>query len=179
MTSYQPLKTFKLPTFEELPNIGLFSQQVVDYINHTLEPILFEGEALTATMIQNYVKLELIPAAHKRKYYARHIAYLISLTLLKQVIPTKNFQLGVSSMIERLSQTERQAYDNFVKVLSAHINHLGSAIESGMSADHYHFSAYDTAKELLALHLVSQAYVNILIAEKILNHDGLLKEILS
>lgn len=82
-------------------------------------------------------------------------------------------------MIERLSQTERQAYDNFVKVLSVHINHLGSAIESGMSADHYHFSAYDTAKELLALHLVSQAYVNILIAEKILNHDGLLKEILS
>lgn len=176
MTSYHSLKAFKLPTFEELPNIGLFSQQVVDYINHLLEPILFEEAELTATMIQNYVKLELVPAAHKRKYYARHIAYLISLTLLKQVIPTKHFQLGVTSMIDQLSQTERQAYDNFVRVLSEHINRLGQGIESGKSMNHYQFKAYETTKELFALHLVSQAYVNILIVEKILNHDDLLKE---
>ena len=44
---------FKLPTFEEIPDVGLYLEQTATFINKYLEPLL--GSELTPSMIRNYL----------------------------------------------------------------------------------------------------------------------------
>ena len=54
----ESVRHFRLPRYEEIPNVGLYLEQVTKYISEYLDPIQ-EG-ALTASMISNYVKKHLI-----------------------------------------------------------------------------------------------------------------------
>ena len=49
-----------------------------------------EERLITSTMINNYVKMKIIPAPVKKKYHKRHLAYMIIVCILKQTlsIPT-------------------------------------------------------------------------------------------
>ena len=60
----ESVRHFRLPRYEEIPNVGLYLEQVTKYISEYLDPIQ-EG-ALTASMISNYVKKHLIDTAQKR-----------------------------------------------------------------------------------------------------------------
>jgi len=83
---------FHIPRWEELPNINLFLEQVVTLINNSLTPYIFvssdnndENELLTKTMINNYVKHELIEAPVKKQYSKSQVAKLFAICVLKQV----------------------------------------------------------------------------------------------
>ena len=64
---------FYIPRWSELPNIDLYLDQVVNLINSTLSPYIFLNndekkenvQVLTKTMINNYVKNNLIEAPEK------------------------------------------------------------------------------------------------------------------
>ena len=68
------LNEFHIPRWNELPNVALYLDQVVTLINSCLSPILSynidkkENPILTKTMINNYVKNNLIEAPDKKKY---------------------------------------------------------------------------------------------------------------
>ena len=83
---------FHIPRWEELPNIDLFLEQVVTLINNHLAPYIFissdakeENELLTKTMINNYVKHEIIEAPIKKQYSKSQVAKLFAICVLKQV----------------------------------------------------------------------------------------------
>ena len=66
-----------IPRWNELPNVDLYLDQVVTFINSSLEAFLpcnggndekKENQILTKTMINNYVKNHLIDAPVKKKY---------------------------------------------------------------------------------------------------------------
>lgn len=83
---------FHIPRWEELPNIDLFLEQVVTLINNHLEPYIYissdakeENELLTKTMINNYVKHEIIEAPVKKQYSKSQVAKLFAICVLKQV----------------------------------------------------------------------------------------------
>ena len=55
---------FHLPRYAQIPDIGLYLEQVVRYVNAYLAPL---GEPeLSPSMVSNYVKQRLIPAPQKR-----------------------------------------------------------------------------------------------------------------
>ena len=54
----ESFRNFRLPRYEEIPNVGLYLEQTTKYIAEYLNPVQ-EG-ALTASMISNYVKKHLI-----------------------------------------------------------------------------------------------------------------------
>ena len=54
----ETIKDFSLPTFEEIPTVGLYLEQTSNFINSYLEELL--GTKLTPSMISNYVKKNLI-----------------------------------------------------------------------------------------------------------------------
>ena len=82
------LQDFHLPRWEELPNFDLYLDQVITLIEGYLQHLFDEENdtILTSAMINNYVKLKLIPKAEKKRYNRVHIAYLIAITILKQVL---------------------------------------------------------------------------------------------
>lgn len=94
----QQLLSFHCPRWEEMPDVELYADQVVNYIEKHLSPLDVEGEGhlLTASMINNYVKMKLIPAPVKKRYGVRQLARLIVICSLK-----RDFSIGeLSTMME-------------------------------------------------------------------------------
>lgn len=91
------LKTCHLPRWEELPDFDLYMDQVISLIERYLN-ILDDGKEriITSAMINNYVKLKLIPKPVKKKYNKEHIAFLIAITLLKQILTISEVRDGIA-----------------------------------------------------------------------------------
>lgn len=77
------LQHFRLPAWKDLPNLGLYMDQVIILLTDYLDFIQTDTP-ITPTTINNYVRLRVMPAPEKRKYYRVHIAYLIMIFTLKQ-----------------------------------------------------------------------------------------------
>lgn len=100
---------FRCPRFQELPDIGLYLEQVLTLVNGALAPI--QSEPLTGAMISNYVKNKAIPAPVKKKYYREHLVYLIVTCLMKQVFTVQ--QIARFFEIQRETYPLQKAYDYF------------------------------------------------------------------
>ena len=91
------LAKYRLPAWEEIPDIGLYMEQVVIVLKQYLDylpPELKDEQFITASTINNYVRTKVMPMPVKKKYYRPHLAYLIMICSLKQ---------GLSiSLIQRL-----------------------------------------------------------------------------
>lgn len=95
---------YRCPRFEQLPNIPLYSDQVVDALKQYTEPFFSGGSepVITATMINNYVKQRLITPPVKKRYDREQLARLYCICLLKQVFSI--------SEIRRLLDVQMQSY---------------------------------------------------------------------
>lgn len=85
----------ELPTWESIPDFGLYMEQVVTFIKSSLKYIensVSDESVITASAINNYVRKQFMPQPIKKKYYRRHIAYLIILCALKQSLPISEIQ---------------------------------------------------------------------------------------
>ena len=78
------LRTFRLPRYEEIPDVGLFLEQTAKYISESLTPL--DDCSLTPSMISNYVKKDLIDNPVKKQYNREQIAYLIFIAIAKNVM---------------------------------------------------------------------------------------------
>lgn len=81
------LERCRLPDWEEIPDFGLYMDQVVQLLRQYLRylpPELEQPQAITSAAINNYVRTKLMPEPRKKKYYRIHIAYLLMICTLKQ-----------------------------------------------------------------------------------------------
>ena len=103
------VRNFRLPRYREIPDVGLYLDQVVKYIGQYLNPV---GEAaVTASMISNYVKKGLVDNPVKKQYSEDQLAHIITIALLKQVTPLENIRELYRLQEERYSV--EVAYDYF------------------------------------------------------------------
>ena len=89
------LNHYKLPAWKEIPDIGLYMDQVIALLGQYLDFIPIEDakdKPVTPTTINNYVRLRIMPAPVKRKYFRVHIAYLIMILTMKQSISISDVQ---------------------------------------------------------------------------------------
>ena len=81
---------FKLPSWEELPALELYMDQVIILLNQYLVRDI--TTPITQSMINNYVKLKAIPAPVKKRYNKVHLTYLIIFCTLKQTLSIATIQ---------------------------------------------------------------------------------------
>ena len=64
------IRSSKLPTYDGLPNVPLYRDQVISYITLILKPLdrCSSSEWLTPSMINNYVKMHLVSPPVKKQY---------------------------------------------------------------------------------------------------------------
>ena len=105
----EDISGFRLPRYEQIPDVGLYLEQTVRYVNSFLAPL---GEVeLTASMASNYVKHKLLPAPRKKLYSAEQLARLMFIAAVKPVVPLDGLRLMFSIQAENYEiQT---AYDYF------------------------------------------------------------------
>lgn len=83
----------KLPSWEDLPDIELYMDQAVLLLNRYLFPNTDSREkGITPTMINNYVKMKVVPAPVNKRYSRKHLAYLIIICMLKQSMNIADLQ---------------------------------------------------------------------------------------
>lgn len=81
------LDNYRLPAWEEIPDLGLYMEQVIALLRQYLDylpPELKEEQFITSAAINNYVRTKLMPEPAKKRYYRVHIAYLLLICTLKQ-----------------------------------------------------------------------------------------------
>ena len=105
------VKDFRLPRYHEIPNVGLYLEQTTKYVNQCIRPLGFE--AVTGSMVRNYVKQGLIANPVKKQYFADQIAHLIALALLKQVTPLEHINDLFLILNQGGTYTVPVAYDYF------------------------------------------------------------------
>ena len=79
---------FQLPAYQEIPNVGLYLEQTLKYINDTFSA--FRSVELTKSMISNYVKLGYLRRPVKKQYDREQIAALLFIAVSKQVLSMDN-----------------------------------------------------------------------------------------
>ena len=98
------VKDFRLPRYNEIPNVGLYLEQTSKYISDCLAPV--QETAITSSMISNYVKKGLISNPIRKLYYRDQIAHLMFIMMAKSVVSLDNLNLFIR-LQERTYPTER------------------------------------------------------------------------
>lgn len=110
------LNNYSLPQWEDIPDIGLYMEQVLMLLKKYLDylpPELKEEQFLTAATINNYVRNRFMPGPRKKRYYRVHIAYLIMICTLKQSLSIATLQKMIPVGI---SENEvREIYSDYVQ----------------------------------------------------------------
>ena len=103
---------YRCPRWEELPDLGLYMDQVLIVVEGALRPLFpHDPVGLTSTMVNNYVKQQVLTPSEKKKYRREHLATLITITVLKRVLSVAEIKF----VLERLAQTGEAegGYDMF------------------------------------------------------------------
>lgn len=108
------MEQFNLPNWEDLPQLDLYMDQVIILLKQYLAPLQHgdEDKAVTASIINNYVRMKVVSAPVKKKYSRIHLASLIMICTLKQ-------SLSISCIQKMLPQDQnedemRRIYNSFV-----------------------------------------------------------------
>ena len=106
------LRNFRLPDWEDFPDLELYMDQLLVLLNRYLS--YQSGEkSVTASMINNYVKLRLMPPPVKKKYSRSHLAYLVVICTLKDTLGMAVIQQMFPP--DMTGELLRKRYDAFVK----------------------------------------------------------------
>ena len=112
------LQVFKTPSYDKLPEIDLYMDQVLTYIKKNLPPFKeTDKDILTASMINNYVKDSVIKNPVDKKYDKEAIASLIMVANLKRVLPIQDIKsiLSNPSEIEKLYAVYQYNLDSVIQ----------------------------------------------------------------
>ena len=105
----ESLRDFRLPRYNEIPNVGLYLEQTVKYINESLSPLT--EEAITSSMVSNYVKRDLVANPHKKQYSREQVAYLIFIAVVKNVLSMDEIRLIIT--LQKRTYSAERAYNYF------------------------------------------------------------------
>ena len=100
---------FRLPRYREIPDVGLYLDQTVKYVNRYLAPL--GCIEITSSMVSNYVKKGYISSPVRKQYDANQIAYLFFISVAKSVLTMEN--IGRLFDMQKRTYTASIAYDFF------------------------------------------------------------------
>ena len=153
---------FHIPRWEELPNIDLYMDQVVSFIEENLIGLVpskddKEERVVTKTMINNYVKHGILTSPVNKKYNKTHLARLIVICILKQVYSIND----INSLITLALETSgiEISYNKFCMLVE-------KAIDSTFKKEEFVYPNEELTDERYLLKTVVQTFVNKLYVQK-------------
>lgn len=104
------LKELKLPRYKDLPDFGIYSEQLVEIVNKALEAMFDKDNKLTKSMVNNYVKHKIMPSPIKKRYFRNHIVYCIVITVFKNNLSIAEIDGGILYELKKSSIEESYNY---------------------------------------------------------------------
>ena len=100
---------FRMPRYREIPDVGLYLDQTVKYINRFLAPL--GCVEITSSMVSNYVKKGYIRGPERKQYDAEQIARLFFIAIAKSVLTMEH--IAKLFEMQRATYSGEVAYDFF------------------------------------------------------------------
>ena len=109
------MDNYQLPTWEELPDLELYMDQLISQVRRYLSlfPEDEKNPVITPSIINNYVRLRVMPAPRRKRYGKLHVAYAIMICALKQVMTLTEIQKVIPPDLSE--EQMRQLYNDFVR----------------------------------------------------------------
>ena len=152
----------RLPRWDELPDIELYMDQVITLMGKYFGWLSPQDEpVLTPSMINNYVKIGIIPAPIKKKYSRTHLFRLIIICVMKRVLPINDIAALIETLLE--TRTEDEVLDIFTSRYEEECFNTMSLLESSLEQN-----AEEESKAALSLSVIHAAAIaggNILFSE--------------
>lgn len=152
----------RLPRWDELPDIELYMDQVITLMGKYFGWLSPQDESvLTSSMINNYVKIGIIPAPIKKKYSRTHLFRLIIICVMKRVLPINDIAALIETLLE--TRTEDEVLDIFTSRYEEECFNTMSLLESSLEQN-----AEEESKAALSLSVIHAAAIaggNILFSE--------------
>lgn len=153
---------FHIPRWEELPNINLYMDQVVSFVEESLTDLFptkndKEDKFITKTMINNYVKQGILNPPINKKYNRTHLARLIVICILKQVYSIND----IDSLIKLALETSgiEVSYNKFCMLVEL-------CIDSTFKKEEFTYPNEELTNERYLLKTVVETFVNKLYVQK-------------
>lgn len=170
------LDNYQLPAWDDIPDIGLYMEQVLVLLRDYLEylPPELQGEPLiTAAAINNYVRKDVMPKPIKKRYYRTHLAWLIIICSLKQSlsIPTLQKILPISTTEDELRtfyESYRDRQITAARYFTEQASIIGAEILNHPNPNEL---AAKSTTELIMFSAIISGFSSLL-AEKLLQLDG-------
>lgn len=162
------IEDFELTKYEKLPDIDLYMDQVITYLERQLMPFSLSSldKPITSSMINNYVKGEVIKAPVSKRYNKEHISQILEVCLLKKALSISNIKKIMDAKYD--TKEYDKVYNDFVLEAAKSLHDVAKKTSEAISK----IEDGNDEKKLLeiALNLSLEANSNMLIAERILNY---------
>ena len=166
---------YHLPDWDSIPDFGLYMDQVIvlleQYLSFIPAPVGGKERFVTSSTINNYVRLQIMPAPEKRKYHRIHIAYLIMILTMKQSLSISDVQKIIPP--DSSEEEVRVVYENYSEKFRRLALFFNQQVQSGAEGIH---SATESncgnAVELLVIESALIAGFSKILAEKLIRLCG-------
>ncbi len=119
------LNNFSFKNYEELPDIELYMDQVVNFLEKQIK--IFQNSSLdkqiTSSMINNYVKGEVISAPIAKKYNREHLASIEEVITLKQVLSIAEVKQILDERYKEVPE-KAEVFNSFNKLQTEKITNI-------------------------------------------------------
>lgn len=165
---------YHLPEWDAIPDLGLYMDQVVvllaQYLNFI--PAMPGGKEsfVTSSTINNYVRLKIMPAPVKRKYFRVHIAYLIMILTMKQSLSISDVQKVIPP--DSSEEEVRAVYDDYSEKFRRLALFFNQQVQTGAEGIRTPGQSGDNAVELLVIESALIAGFSKILAEKLIRLCG-------
>lgn len=161
------MSRIKLIRWNELPYFPIYCDQLLQIVNDELSFMQSDDEnekLITKSMVNNYVKWGMIPKPVKKKYEKLHIASVIAITMLKQIMPISKITEGIQLQINL--QGDERAYNAFCEVFEESIRIVFLPILDELNP--YVLQERKFEYDMLAISTITTALSSKLLTEKII-----------
>ena len=128
MNELNKIRDFKRIQWDDIPDYGLYSNQLMHYLDEKLIRFFPGVLSITPNMVNNYVKNEIILKPINRKYYRTHISCLIVIIILKKTFPIKKIKETLDYQLSIMRKED--SYNNFMDILEVSFNKILDAFDS-------------------------------------------------
>ncbi len=117
------LSEFSAPSWQELPDIELYMDQVLAIAEKYFGIFSYTDENnITSSMLNNYVKQKAVPPPEKKRYNKEHLSRFLMICVLKRVLSIAQIKTLFDSLFSEFSAPE--VYTLFVCELESAIASL-------------------------------------------------------
>ena len=163
----QQLKKHKTVAWSQLPDIDLYMDQVITYLERQTALLRAQDQdkMMTPSLINNYAKNGILPRPQGKKYSREHLALLMAISMIKPIISMEEIERllrfyrtkeNVDGMFSQFCKTQDE-------VLLEQTDRFERSLQACTEAEDCEALIH------LALQLVLEANARRIIAEKILS----------